>query len=124
MPVVNACGVVGRIVSLSPNYAKVLLIIDQNSAVDCLIQRSRDRGMLKGWSSELCRLDYVGKSSDVMLEDVVVTSGLGGIFPKGLSVGQVANVTEAPGELFKQVEVSPAVDFSKLRRSPGDIEGE
>ncbi len=114
MPVVNASGVVGRIVSVSPNYAKVLLIIDQNSAVDCLIQRSRDRGMLKGWSAGLCRLDYVAKSSDVLIEDVVITSGLGGLFPKGLSVGQVANVTETAGELFKHVEVSPAVDFSKL----------
>ena len=114
MPVVNACGVVGRIVSASPNYAKVLLVIDQNSAVDCLIQRSRDRGMLKGWSSGICKLDYVGKSSDVQIEDIVVTSGLGDLFPKGLSVGQVANVSEAPGELFKQIEVSPAVDFSKL----------
>jgi rod shape-determining protein MreC len=114
MPVVNATGLVGRIVSVSPNYAKILLIIDQNSAVDCLIQRSRDRGMVKGSSSETCKLDYVVKSSDVAVEDIVVTSGLGGVFPKGLPVGQVSNVKEAPGELFKEIEIMPAVDFSKL----------
>jgi rod shape-determining protein MreC len=114
MPVVNASGVVGRIVSVSPNYAKVLLIIDQNSAVDCLVQRSRDRGMVKGLSAEICKLDFVVKSSDVATEDVVVTSGLGGIFPKGLPVGKVLNVKEASGELFKDIEVRPVVDFSKL----------
>ena len=56
MPVVNAGGVVGRLVSVSPNYAKVLLIIDQNSAVDCIIQRSREKGLVKGLSSNICSL--------------------------------------------------------------------
>jgi rod shape-determining protein MreC len=56
MPVVDARGVVGRLVAVSPNYAKVLLIIDQNSAVDCLIQRSREKGILKGLPSKMCRL--------------------------------------------------------------------
>ena len=114
MPVVNAFGVVGRVVSVSPNYAKVLLIIDQNSAINCLVQRSRDRGMLKGLMSEVCKLDYVVKSNDVAVGDILVTSGLGGVFPKGLSVGQVINVKEMPGELFKDIAVMPAVDFSKL----------
>ena len=114
MPVVNAFGVVGRVVSVSPNYAKVLLIIDQNSAVDCLVQRSRDRGMLKGLMSEICTLDYVAKSDDVVKGDIVVTSGLGGVFPKGLPVGRVLTVKEMRGELFKEIEIKPAVDFSKL----------
>jgi rod shape-determining protein MreC len=114
LPVVNARGVVGRIVSIAPNYAKVLLIIDQNSAVDCLIQRSRDRGMLKGLSDEFCRLDYVVKSSDVIEGDRLITSGLGGVFPKGLSAGSILKVTEVTGELFKDIQVSPDVDFSKL----------
>ena len=114
MPVVNAYGVVGRIVSVSPNYAKILLIIDQNSAVDCLVQRSRDRGMLKGLMGETCKLDYVVKSEDVIVGDIVITSGLGGVFPKGLPVGRVLNVKDMTGELFKDIEIEPAVDFSKL----------
>ena len=114
MPVVNASGLVGRIVSVSPNYAKILLIIDHNSAVDCLIQRSRDRGMVKGMSTEICKLDYVVKASDVRENDIVVTSGLGGIFPKGLPIGQIREVKELPGELFMDIEITPAVDFSKL----------
>ncbi len=114
MPVVNASGVVGRIVSVSPNYAKVLLIIDQNSGVDCLIQRSRDRGIAKGSATEICKLDYVVQSSDVAVGDLVVTSGLGGVFPKGLPVGQISEVKGVSGELFKDIKLRPAVDFSKL----------
>ncbi len=114
MPVVNAFGVVGRVVSVSSNYAKVLLIIDQNSAVDCLVQRSRDRGMLKGLMSEICKLDYVAKSNNITVGDIVVTSGLGGVFPKGLPVGRILDVKEISGELFKDIKIRTAVDFSKL----------
>ena len=114
MPVVNASGVVGRIVSVSNNYAKVLLIIDQNSALDCLTQRSRDRGMVKGTSGQLCKMDYVAKSSNVSVGDLVVTSGIGGVFPKGLPVGEISNVKEGEGRLFQEIEVMPSVDFSKL----------
>jgi rod shape-determining protein MreC len=114
MPVVNAEGVVGKLISISHNYSKVLLIIDQNSSVDCIIQRSRDSGIVKGLSSKVCRLDYFLKSSDVQVGDMVVTSGLGGIFPKGIPVGEVIDVKDPPGELFKDVRIRPAVDFSKL----------
>lgn len=114
MPVVNASGLVGRVVSVSAHFAKVLLIIDQNSAVDCLVQRSRDRGMIKGMSTDTCRMDYVVKSSDIQSGDSVVTSGLGGIFPKGLPIGHIREIKESPGELFMDITLSPAVDFSKL----------
>jgi rod shape-determining protein MreC len=114
MPVVNAYGVVGRIVSVSPGYSKILLIIDQNSAVDCLVQRSRDRGMLKGLSTEVCQLDYVDKSDYVALGDAIVTSGLGGVFPRGLPIGTVISVREVSGELFKDIKITPTVDFSRL----------
>ncbi|MBW1860812.1 MAG: rod shape-determining protein MreC [Deltaproteobacteria bacterium] len=114
MPVVNAIGVVGRLVSVSLNYAKVLLIIDQNSAVDCIVQRSRDKGIVKGISSKICKLDYVLKTGDVVIGDMVITSGLGRVFPKRLPVGEVIEVNSMPGELFKRIEVRPVVDFSKL----------
>lgn len=114
MPVVNADGVVGRLVSVSKNYAKVLLIIDQNSAVDCFIQRSRDEGILKGLSFKVCKLDYFLKTSHAVVGDMVVTSGMGRVFPKGIPVGQVIEVENKPGELFKDVKVRPLVDFSKL----------
>jgi len=114
MPVVNARGVVGRLVSVSADYAKVLLIIDQNSSVDCIVQRSRDGGILKGLFSDVCRLDYVLETSDVRVGDKVVTSGLGGVYPKGLDVGEVLTVVSTAGELFRDIRVRPMVDFSKL----------
>jgi len=114
MPVVNASGVVGRIVSVSNNYAKVLLIIDQNSAVDCLTQRSRDRGMVKGTSGQVCKMDYMAKSSDAVVGDLIITSGLGGVFPKGLPVGRISSVKEGDDKLFKDIDMAPSVDFSKL----------
>ncbi len=114
MPVVDARGVVGRLVSASPNYAKVLLIIDQNSAVDCIVQRSREKGILKGVSEKICELEYVVKTGDVVVGDTVITSGMGRVFPKGLPVGEVVEVNSAPGELFLNIKVRPMVDFSKL----------
>jgi rod shape-determining protein MreC len=114
MPVVNAGGVVGQLVAVSPNYSKVLLVVDQNSAVDCLIQRSREKGILKGLSPNVCKLDYVLKTGDITPGDMAVTSGIGGVYPKGLPVGEVLEVKDLPWELFKVIKVKPAVDFSKL----------
>ena len=114
MAVVNAQGVVGQIVSLAPNYAKVLLMIDQNSAVDCLIQRSREKGIVKGLSPKVCKMHYVVKNGDVKVGDLVVTSGMGRVYPKGLPVGRVIEVADDPWEMFKDVKVEPLVDFSKL----------
>lgn len=114
MPVVNAQGAVGQVVSHSYNYSKVLLLIDQNSAVSCIIQRSRESGTLKGLSSKVCTLDYVIKTSDVRNGDLVVTSGLDQIYPKGIPVGEVIEVEDVPGELFKSIKVEPSVDFSKV----------
>jgi rod shape-determining protein MreC len=114
MPVVNAAGVVGQLVSVSPNYAKVLLLVDQNSAVDCLVQRSREKGIVKGLSPGKCKMDYVLKSGDVAPGDRIVTSGLGGVFPKGFPVGEVLEVKDNPGEFFKEIQVKPMVDFARL----------
>ncbi len=114
MPVVNAEGVVGRVVSVSPSYSQVLLITDQNSAVDGLVQRSRGRGTLRGRGSSECYFDYVIKTCDVEAGDIIVTSGMGGVFPKGLSLGKVTKIRESDYKLFKDVRVAPAVDFSKV----------
>jgi rod shape-determining protein MreC len=114
MPVVNAQGVVGQLVSVAPNYSKVLLIIDQNSAVDCLIRRSREKGIVKGLTRKTCKMHYVVKTGDVKPGDLVITSGMGGVYPKGLPVGEVIKVSEDPWEMFKGITVKPLVDFEKL----------
>ncbi|MBW2334266.1 MAG: rod shape-determining protein MreC, partial [Deltaproteobacteria bacterium] len=114
MPVVNSKGVVGRTVSVSPNYAQVLLVTDQNSVVDGLVQRSRCRGMLKGRGLSECSFDYVIKACDIEAGDAIVTSGLGRAFPKGLYLGTVKKIDDSPYKLFKDVMVVSTVDFSKL----------
>ncbi len=114
MPVLSAEGVAGRVVSVSPNYSKVLLIIDQNSAVDCLNQTTRDQGVLRGASTEICELDYVLNTSRMGQGDIIITSGLCGVFPKGLPVGRVTRVSDRPGALFKDVQVHTMVDFNRL----------
>ena len=114
MAVVAADGVVGRVVEVSKNTAKVLLITDPNSAVDIIVQRSRSQGIMEGKVEEACILKYVKKSDDVQVGDTVITSGLGGIFPKGLVAGTVTRVERKRPGIFQYIEVTPTVDFSRL----------
>ncbi len=114
MAVATSEGVVGRVIEVSPDTAKVLLIIDPNSAMDVVIQRSRAQGIMEGKIDEVCILKYVQKNEDVQVGDRIVTSGLGGIFPKGLVVGTVRQVERKRPGIFQYIEVSPSVDLSKL----------
>jgi rod shape-determining protein MreC len=114
MAVVSGDGLVGRVIGVSNRHAKVLLILDGNSAVDALIQRSRTRGVLVGLGSDRCVLKYVQRNEDVQVGDKVITSGMGGVFPKGILLGEVQQVVRGNSGLFQTVEVEPAVDFSQL----------
>lgn len=114
MPVVTVEGVVGQILDTSPNYSKVLLANDPNSAIDVFVQKNRVQGILKGNGSNGFNLLYVLKNADVEKGDAIVTSGLGDIFPKGLPVGKVSEVTKSQRGMFQQIAVEPSVDFSQL----------
>jgi rod shape-determining protein MreC len=114
MAVVSAEGLVGRVIGVGRHHAKVLLILDGNSAVDAYIQSSRARGVLVGLGRELCLLKYVQRNEEVQVGDKVVSSGMGGVFPKGLLVGTVQEVVRGSSGLFQRVEVEPAVNFSRL----------
>ena len=114
MAVVSAEGLVGRVIGASKHHAKVLLILDGNSAVDAYIQRSRARGVLVGLGLELCLLKYVQRNEDVQVGDQVISSGMGGVFPKGLLVGTVQEVVRGSSGIFQRVEVEPAVNFGRL----------
>ncbi len=113
MPVISADGLVGRIISVSENFSKVLLITDPNSAVDCFDQDTKVRGVLKG-NGKICLMDYVENSCKINPGDVIVTSGLSGIFPRNIPIGRVKEVRQVPGSLFKEIKVVPFVDFSRL----------
>jgi rod shape-determining protein MreC len=114
LPVVIAQGIAGQIIEISAHYSKVMLIIDRNSAVDALLQRSRARGMIKGTSEDQCRFEYVLQKHDVQIGDTVVASGLDGVYPKGLRIGWVSDVVKREPEIFLDITVTPFIDFEKL----------
>jgi rod shape-determining protein MreC len=114
MAVIAAAGVVGRIVVPSPGAAKVQLLVDRNAAAGALIERSRAQGVaVGGGDNERVRLDYVSEASDVVVGDLVVTSGIDGIYPKGFTLGHVDSV-EKSGPAYKRITIKPAVNFSSL----------
>ena len=114
LPVVIAQGIVGQVIEVSTHYSKVMLIVDSNSAVDSLVQRTRARGVIKGESTVQCRLDYVLRKNDVRIGDTIVSSGLDGVYPKGLRIGLVSQVIEHDADIFHEVIITPFVDFEKL----------
>ena len=114
LPVVMPQGIAGQVIEVSNHYSKVMLVIDRNSAVDALVQRTRARGVIKGDSTDRCRLEFVLRKSDVRVGDTVVSSGLDGVYPKGLRIGFVSEVIEHDADIFHEVIVTPFVDFEKL----------
>ena len=116
MAVLSNEGVVGRIIETSPHAARVLLIDDHNSALDGFDQRSRARGIVAGLVDDGVIMKYMDRSQDIKARDTIVTSGLDGIFPRGLLVGTVSGVhREGPG-LFLAVQLAPAVSFRELEQ--------
>lgn len=118
MSVITPQGLVGHIVSVYNNSAKVMLILDHRSAVGGLVQRpeSRVTGIVVGQAQNTTvpRMTNLARESDIIKGDIIITSGLGGIFPKGILVGEVFDIKNEEGGLLKYAEIKTAVDFSKL----------
>ncbi|MGE4543727.1 MAG: rod shape-determining protein MreC [Pedobacter sp.] len=113
LPVMVPEGVVGRIIRCSGRQSRVLLATDASSAMAVLVQRSRARGICRGRGQSLT-LDFALTKEDIVTGDRIITSGNGGIFPKGLAVGTVSLIQTNELDLFQSVVVSPAVNFSRL----------
>jgi len=114
MPVVATSGLVGRIVKVSPNSARVLLLTDHASSIAAMIQRSRARGVVKGKGGGICSLEFSIREEDVKVGDVVTTSGIGGVFPKGIAIGEVSMVRKGEYGMFQSVDIRPAVNVYRL----------
>jgi rod shape-determining protein MreC len=114
LPVLAPEGIVGRIVGVYPEYSKVMLIVDRKSSADAMVQRTRVRGMLKGKGGNRCSLEFVPKSADVQVGDLVLASGLVGLYPKGLVFGKVTAANKKNPGVFQEIEVTPSVDLSTL----------
>ena len=116
MSVITGDGLVGRVYEVGMNYAKVLSIIDTRSAVSCLIERTRDNGVMRGQISASsatseCYMYYLPVVNDIIPGDVVLTSGVDTLFPKGIVVGTVASVSRQSDLSDQYIVVTPSVDF-------------
>ena len=107
MPVATSTGVIGQIVECGPATSTVRLVTDDNSSVSAMIQSSRAQGMLVGTVTGQLELTLIGADQSVSQGDVVVTSGLGGVFPKGLPLGEVVSVESSPGAAYLTIVVEP-----------------
>ena len=114
MAVVTPLGVVGQVVSVTARTAKVLLLTDPNSGIDVLVQRTRSRGIVSGSLENGTVLKYVKRSEDIQAGDRLITSGLDGVFPKGMMVGAVIQVRKQHLGLFQFIEVLPAVQSARV----------
>jgi rod shape-determining protein MreC len=118
-PVLSPTGVVGRVFAVGPHAARVQVLLDRDSGAGVVVERSRAAGVVSGQvtgpdsASEDLVMKYVEDRADVVVGDVVVTSGLDRIYPKGLVVGRVRSVKKGAG-LFQEIRVEPSARFSRL----------
>lgn len=113
MAVISPAGVVGRVILPSPRASKVQLLIDRNAAAGALIERTRVQGVVEGFGDGSLRMQYVPGTADVKPGDMVVTSGIDGIYPKGFVIGTIEQV-ERGSAGYHQITVRPAVNFARL----------
>ncbi len=112
--VITVGGVVGYVFKPEPLTSLVLLVTDRYSVVDGIVARSRARGIVEGKKSSTCVLRYVDKSDDIKKDDLIVTSGLDNIFPKGFPIAIVTNVENESYSVSVHVELKPVVDANKV----------
>jgi rod shape-determining protein MreC len=117
MAVVAPGGVVGRIFRTYGPFSDVQLAVDPKSSIDVIVGQTGVRGIVKGVSGDnryRMRVDYLLRTDEVKEGDTVMTSGLGGLFPRNYTVGRVVKVTRRDYGLYQEAEVEPAVDFARL----------
>lgn len=116
MAVVDKSGLVGRLANVTQNTADVLLIVDSMGSLGAMLQNSRTQGVLAGigGGKGLLKLKNLPYNADVQLNEIIVTSGQGGVFPAGIQVGTVVKVSSALNGLSQEVIVEPFSDFDKL----------
>ena len=114
MPVVDGEAIVGQVTLVNDSASKVLLLTDNSSAVDAIVQRNRAAGIIQGTGQDQLLLKYISKETSVLPGDRVIASGLGGVYPKGTLIGVVSEVSTPRGGFFHDITVKPSVDFSRL----------
>lgn len=112
LAVVTPGGIVGKTIAVFPHTAQVMLVTDNSSGVACTLDKSRVQGILKGASLSLCQIHYVMNEAPVSVGEMVLTSGLDQIYPKGLPIGSVSELAE--GNIYKTIKVKPAATLDRL----------
>jgi len=93
-----------------------MLLLDRQSAIDGIVQSSRARGIVRGRGTSLLEFEFVMAGAEVARGDVVISSGLDGVYPKGLRIGEVVEVVRSPYGLTQRALLRPAVDFGRLEQ--------
>lgn len=116
MAVVNADGLIGRVSEVGGNWSQVTALVDSRSAISAIVERTRDHGIVKGavQAGGKCNMNYLPVESGTVPGDTVVTSGKDGIFPKGIRIGQVLEVSVDKNQLQKNAVIEPSVDFNHI----------
>ncbi|MDP2690384.1 MAG: rod shape-determining protein MreC, partial [Deltaproteobacteria bacterium] len=112
--VINRMGVVGRVIEANTHTAKVLLNTDLRSNIGVIAQRTRVKGVVEGSGTDGLILKYIRQIDDIRLGDQIITAGLGGVFPKGLVIGEVTRIEKGNDNFFKHIEVRPTIDIRTL----------
>lgn len=107
MPIMASNGIIGQIIQCNPTTSVVRLVTDESSSISAMVQSSRAQGMINGSATGQVTLELIRTGQTVEVGDVVVTSGLGGVFPKGLPLGRVTSVENNPGSLYLDIVVEP-----------------
>lgn len=112
--VVSPRGVVGKVIEVSPHSSRVLLLIDGNSRVGGVLQSSRLGGIVQGVSASTLVINYLPRRQEIAPDELVVTSGLGQLYPPGLPIGRITRVYSEKFGLYQYADVEPAADFDRL----------
>lgn len=112
--VISPFGVVGRIIHVNNHTARVLLNTDLRSNIDVLVERTRVKGVIEGDGANGLVLKYIRQADDVALGDMIITSGISGVFPKGLVVGTVTEIKKGQDNFFSHIAVTPRADVMRL----------
>ncbi|HST23616.1 MAG TPA: rod shape-determining protein MreC [Blastocatellia bacterium] len=114
MPVATAGGIVGRIISVGPNFSMVQVITDKQAGVGAMLQNSRAPGQLRGRDDARCELKNISTSENVQEGENVVTTGLDRIYPKGMLIGTVERIDSDPNAPFYKIIVKPAAPVDRI----------
>lgn len=116
MPVTSTAGIIGQISECNLTTSVVRLITDENSGVSAMVQSSRAQGQLVGSADGTLRLTLIRTDQQVSVGDTIITSGLGGVYPRGLPLGTISNITRTSGALYYEITVEPLSSISSLEQ--------